>query len=133
MKMFSKKVHGSEKKLSDLELLMAAMDKVIAGEYASIDTSVYVNPAIAEKFNDVILTVKKGNNKFIMRLNNAMMTIGDNSYVKSMFDQVKLQTVSISDMRASSKNIESSIEDISNSVAHIKDNTYEVMKASEKS
>jgi len=131
--MFSKKVHGSETKQSDLELLMVAMDKVIAGEYASIDTSIYMNPAIAEKFNDVILTVKKGNNKFIMRLNNAMMTIGDNSYVKSMFDQVKLQTVSISDMRASSKNIESSIEDISNSVAHIKDNTYEVIKASEQS
>jgi len=131
--MFSKKVHDSEKKRTDLELLMEAMDKVIAGEYASVDASVYLNPAIAEKFNSVILTVKESNNKFIMRLNNAMMSIGDNSYVKSMFDQVKLQTVSIGDMKDSSKNLESSIKDISNSVAHIKDNTYEVIKASEQS
>ena len=131
--MFSKKVHDSEKKRTDLELLMEAMDKVIAGEYASVDASVYLNPAIAEKFNAVILTVKESNNKFIMRLNNAMMSIGDNSYVKSMFDQVKLQTVSIGDMKDSSKNLESSIKDISNSVAHIKDNTYEVIKASEQS
>ena len=131
--MFTKKGQSGEKKLSDMELLMDAMDKVIAGEYASIDSSIYVNPAIAEKFNDVIMTVKKSNNEFIMRLNNAMMSIGDNSYVKSMFDQVKLQTLSIGDMKDSSKNLESSIEDISTSVAHIKANAYEVIKASQQS
>jgi len=131
--MFAKKVKNSEKKLSDLELLTVAMDKVIAGEYASIDSSIFSNPAIAEKFNDVILTVKKSNNQFIMRLNHAMMSIGDNSYVKSMFDQVKMQTLSIGDMKDSSKNLESSIANISNSVAHIKSNTYEVIKASQQS
>jgi len=131
--MFAKKVQNKEKKLSDLELLMVAMDKVIAGECGSVDTSVYLNPAIAEKFNDVILTVKNSNNEYVMRLNDAMMSIGDNSYIKSMFDQVKSQTVLIGDMKDSSKNLESSIKDISNSVAHIKDNTYEVIRASEKS
>ena len=131
--MFAKKALNSEKKLSDLELLMVAMDKVIAGEYASIDSSIFSDSAIAEKFNDVILTVKKSNNQFIMRLNHAMMSIGDNSYVKSMFDQVKMQTLSIGDMQDSSKNLESSIANISNSVAHIKTNTYEVIKASQQS
>jgi len=131
--MFTKKTKDNQKKRSDLDLLMEAMDKVIAGEYASVDTSVYLDPALAQKFNEVILTVKKSNNKFMMRLNYAMMSIGDNSYVKRMFDQVKLQTSSIGEMKDSSMDLESSIKDISNSVAHIKDNTYEVIKASEKS
>lgn len=131
--MFAKKVHDNEKKQDDLELLLSAMDGVIAGEYGYIDTGIYTNPAIAEKFNEVIRAFKNSNNKFVMRLNNSMMAIGDNSYVKTMFDQVNLQTSSISGMKDSSKNLESSIEDISNSVAHIKDNTYEVIKASEQS
>ena len=131
--MFTKKTKDNQKKRSDLDLLMEAMDKVIAGEYASVDTSVYLDPALAQKFNEVILTVKKSNNKFMMRLNYAMMSIGDNSYVKRMFDQVKLQTSSIEEMKDSSMDLESSIKDISNSVAHIKDNTYEVIKASKKS
>lgn len=131
--MFTKKIHSNEKKLDDLELLMSAMDRVIAGEYSYNDTGEYSNPAVAQKFNDLIRAIKESNNKFVMRLNNSMLAIGDNSYVKTMFDQVKLQTSSIKEMKDSSKNLESSIEDISNSVAYIKDNAYEVIKASEQS
>lgn len=131
--MFAKKVKNNEKKSGDLELLLEAMDKVIAGEFGDVDTSVFEDSEVGKKLNDVLRAFKKSNNNFVMRLNNTMLSIGDNSYLKKMFDQLNLQTSSIKEMEASSKNLESSIVNISNSVAHINENASQVLKASEQS
>lgn len=61
---------------------MQAMDGVIGGNYEDIDTSAFQNPAYGEKFNELIHAYKRSNNNFVMRLNQAMGSIGDNSYVK---------------------------------------------------
>ena len=98
--MFGKKTANGYSEEKDLQLLMQAMDGVIGGNYEDIDTSAFQNPAYGEKFNELIHAYKRSNNNFVMRLNQAMGSIGDNSYVKKTLDQVQSQTESIRDMQA---------------------------------
>ena len=82
--MFGKKTANGYSEEKDLQLLMQAMDGVIGGNYEDIDTSAFQNPAYGEKFNELIHAYKRSNNNFVMRLNQAMGSIGDNSYVKKI-------------------------------------------------
>lgn len=131
--MFGKKNAVNNTAEMDLNLLMEAMDRVIAGDYAGVDSSVYANPEHGDKINQMIDAFKKANNKFVMRLNEAMESIGDNSYVKKTMDQVHSQTKSIEEMSTSSQNLEQSINNISQSMAAIRDNTHEMLAMSQNS
>ena len=64
---------------NDLVLLMEAMDGVITGNYEPIDTSGFTDAAVGDKMNQLIEAFKKSNNNFVMRANEAMKSIGDNS------------------------------------------------------
>ena len=104
--MFGKKTANGYSEEKDLQLLMQAMDGVIGGNYEDIDTSAFQNPAYGEKFNELMHAYKRSNNNFVMRLNQAMGSIGDNSYVKKTLDQVQSQTESIRDMENMNNSIQ---------------------------
>ncbi len=112
---------------SDLALLLQSMDAVIGGQFTDIDISGFSNPECGQKLNEVIHAFKRSNNNFVMRLNDAMASIGDNSYVKQTFDQVNSQSESIADMENASRNLELSIGHISENMAHIRENTSEML------
>lgn len=112
---------------SDMELLMQAMDKVIGGQYDDIDVSMFSNPSYGQKLNELIHAFKRSNNNFVMRLNDIMKSIGDNSYVKKTLDQVNSQSASITNMETAGQNLEISIGNISKNMAHIRDNTHEML------
>jgi methyl-accepting chemotaxis protein len=131
--MFKKNNEKGTASNHDMDMLMQAMDQVIDGNYSNIDTSEFSNPQYAEKLNLVIQAFKKSNNNFVMRLNEAMMSIGDNSYVKNTLDQVQSQTESIDEMEESSHNLENSITNISESITHIRDNTHEMLAVTQNS
>ena len=124
--MFGKK-NVKAAKNNDAELLLEVMDNVIAGDFNKVDTSSFSNPVYAEKINDMISTFKKANNNFVMRLNEAMDSIGDNSFVKVTLDQVQSQAEAISDMSKASQNLEDSIVNISGAIEHIRDNTHTML------
>ena len=128
---------GKNKKNSnvshDIDVMMQMMDKVIQGEYDEIDATVFDNPAYGEKLNELIHAFKKSNNNFVMRLNEAMESIGDNSYVKNTLDQVQSQTDSIAEMEEASHNLEESINNISKTVGGIQDNTHEMLAVAQNS
>lgn len=111
----------------DMELLLQAMDGIIGGQFEDIDISGFSNPAYGQKLNDVIHAFKRSNNNYVMRLNDAMGSIGDNSYVKKTFDQVNSQADAIADMETASQNLEISIDHISKNMGHIRDNTHEML------
>lgn len=115
---------------SDLDLLLDALDRIINKDYTPIDPSVFSNPAVGDKYNQVLRAFKTSNNNFVMRLNDSMMHIGDSSFVKNMLDQVDIQNSSIQQMETSSHELENSINSISEEVGHIKDNTEEAIKVS---
>lgn len=125
--MFKKRNSPSSTANPDMELLLQAMDRIIEGQYDDIDISGFTNPIYGQKLNDVLHALKRSNNKFVMRLNNAMASIGDNSYVKQTFDQVNSQAASIADMETASQNLEMSIDHITENMAHIRDNTHEML------
>ena len=127
--MFRNKKTKDAVSANDMALLMEQMDRVIAGDYADADTSIFQDPACADKLNEMIHSFKKSNNNFVMRLNEAMQSIGDNSYVKNTMDQVQSQTKSISEMEKASQGLADSINGISSSMDDIRDNTYEMLAA----
>lgn len=126
--MFGKKKAVTPSANHDMELLMQAMDQIIEEQnYSEIDTSEFDNPAYGQKLNALIHAFKRSNNNFVLRLNEAMASVGDNSYVKNTLDQVQSQTESIAVMQEASQNLENSISNISDGMAHIRDNTHEML------
>ncbi len=130
--MFGRKTTAQEAN-KDRELLLQAMDKMIAGDFSMVSSEGFSDPIYADKLNQIVGAYKKANNNYIMRLNEAMESIGDNSYVKNMLDQVSLQQKSISNMNDSSKVLKDSINNISQAMSDIRDNTHDMLHASQSS
>ena len=117
----------------DKELLLQAMDKMIAGDFSEVSSEGFSDPIYADKLNQIVVAYKRANNNYIMRLNEAMESIGDNSYVKNMLDQVSLQQESITNMNDSSKVLKDSINNISQAMGDIRDNTHDMLHTSQSS
>ena len=115
----------------DIALLMEAMDKIILGDFNDVDTAAFANPQYGEKLNNVIKTFKVAINPVVMRLNDTMETIGDNTLIKSTIDQVQAQTRSIQDMESTSENLESSIAHISGAMGQIQNDTRDILSTSQ--
>ncbi len=129
--MFGKKKVNETTQQQDITLLLEAMDKMIAGDFTAIDTTVYSNPELAEKLNQVIQTYKISNNPIVMRMNEAMAAIGDNTLIKKSIEQVQTQTESIEDMETASMNLEKSINHISEAMGQIQNSTHDILRTSE--
>ena len=131
--MFGKNRTAQDTLGNDRELLLQAMDKIIAGDFSEVSAEGFRDPIYAEKLNQMIGAYKKANNNYIMRLNEAMQSIGDNSYVKNMLDQVYTQQQSITDMNSSSQILKESIGNISDAMGEIRDNTHDMLQVSQSS
>ena len=116
---------------ADVTLLMQSMDQIIAGNFENVDTTVFANPQLGEKLNEVIKTFKYANNPVVMRLNAAMETTGDNTLIKGTIEQVQAQTRSIQDMESASENLEESIAHISQAMGQIQNDTHTILATSQ--
>lgn len=131
--MFKKNKESNMVMEQDMNQLMKAMDAIIGGDYSDTETTEFHNPMYAEKLNQMMHVLKKNNNNYVMRLNDAMGSIGDNSYVKNTLEQVQSQTEYIGEMEKASNNLEQSIANISESMSHIRDNTHEMLAVTQNS
>ena len=136
--MFGKKKVATASGNNDLQILLDVFDKIISGEISHTgdspaDAMLFSDPAVADKFNTVVETYKRFNNNFVMRLNEAMVSIGDNSYVKNMIDEVQSQAQAIGTMGEAGHNLEESINHITSTMADIKDNTHEMLATTQNS
>lgn len=118
---------------NDKQLMMQAMENIINGSFAPIDTSSFTDKAYAEKLNQVLDTFLKANNNFVMRLNESMTAIGDSTIVKKMLDQVSAQNESIQSMNDSSRNLQESLSKISDEAEHIRETTTNTVKITQAS
>ena len=130
--MFKRKSATNEKN-NDKQLLLDAMQQIIDKNYAPVDTASFSDPELAEKFNEVILSLKKTNNIYLMKINHGMELSGDNSCVKKMIEQVTSQSSAIQNMSSASKDFEESIHSISTDVEHIKKDAQEAIEVSQNS
>ena len=85
--MFSKK-QKSNVLDEDKKLLLEAMERAIAGDYSQVDASLFHDPEVASKYNEVLKATVKNYNYLVMRLNDSMTRIGDSSCVKNMIEEV---------------------------------------------
>lgn len=130
--MFSKK-QKSNVLDEDKKLLLEAMERAIAGDYSQVDASLFHDPEVASKYNEVLKATVKNYNYLVMRLNDSMTRIGDSSCVKNMIEEVNSQTSAINDMRGASQDLGDSIQNIQIAVQDIQQNTHKVLQASEES
>lgn len=79
----------------------------------------------------MLFSMKQINNPVVMRLNETMSIIGDNSLMKDTFEQVESQTMSIKHMENASLNLEDSIDNISSAMGNIRDNTHNIIEVSQ--
>ncbi len=130
--MFGKK-KAPQKENTDITLLKEAMRKIVAGDFHDVSTEGYEDPELPDLLNQTMYAYRKFNNNFIMRLNEAMEAIGDNSYVKNLLDQVTSQSHDIEAMEDASRNLEDSIGNISAYMGEIRNNIHTMLAASENS
>lgn len=129
--MLKRKINKDTILQQDVTHLLQAMDQIIAGDFHEVDTAVFSNPELGEKVNQMLRACKLSNNPIVMRLNEAMDAIGDNTLIKKSIEQVQVQTESIKDMENASTNLEKSINQISEAMGQIQNSTHDILKTSE--
>lgn len=129
--MFGKKKEQHVLSDHDAQLLLDSIDNIISGGFDDINPADFDNSVIGGKLNSMLFSMKQINNPVVMRLNETMSIIGDNSLMKDTFEQVESQTMSIKHMENASLNLEDSIDNISSAMGNIRDNTHNIIEVSQ--
>lgn len=129
--MFVKKKEQHVLSDHDAQLLLDSIDNIISGGFDDINPADFDNSVIGGKLNSMLFSMKQINNPVVMRLNETMSIIGDNSLMKDTFEQVESQTISIKHMENASLNLEDSIDNISSAMGNIRDNTHNIIEVSQ--
>ena len=129
--MFGKKKEQHVLSDHDAQLLLDSIDNIISGGFDDINPSDFDSSVIGGKLNSMLFSMKQINNPVVMRLNETMSIIGDNSLMKDTFEQVESQTMSIKHMENASLNLEDSIDNISSAMGNIRDNTHNIIEVSQ--
>lgn len=129
--MFGKKNEQHVLSDHDAQLLLDSIDNIISGGFDDINPSDFDSSVIGGKLNSMLFSMKQINNPVVMRLNETMSIIGDNSLMKDTFEQVESQTMSIKHMKNASLNLEDSIDNISSAMGNIRDNTHNIIEVSQ--
>ena len=128
--MFRKKTEENLLPEGDVRRMIEAIDNIASGDFNEIDATDFNNPLYADKLNSMLKAVKQVNNPVVMRLNETMEILGDNTLIKDTLNQVETQTKSIQHMENASQHLESSIENISMAMGHIRDNAHDIISVS---
>ena len=129
--MFGKKKEQHVLSDHDAQLLLDSIDNIISGGFDDINPVDFDSSVIGGKLNSMLFSMKQINNPVVMRLNETMSIIGDNSLMKDTFEQVESQTMSIKHMQNASLNLEDSIDNISSAMGNIRDNTHNIIEVSQ--
>ncbi|MBS7061064.1 MAG: CZB domain-containing protein [Eubacterium sp.] len=129
--MFGKKKEQHVLSDHDAQLLLDSIDNIISGGFDDINPEDFDSSVIGGKLNSMLFSMKQINNPVVMRLNETMSIIGDNSLMKDTFEQVESQTMSIKHMQNASLNLEDSIDNISSAMGNIRDNTHNIIEVSQ--
>ena len=115
----------------DAVQILDTIDKIIAGNFSGVNPVDFNNPEYGEKLNKMLHVFTEVNNPVVMRLNETMGVIGDNTLIKNTLEQVESQTKSIQHMENSSQHLENSIENISDAMGDIRTNTHKILSVSQ--
>lgn len=86
----------------DLNLLLERINGIREGNLSYAKADDFENPENAKAINEMIDAIVYRNNHFLVRINDAMHRIADNSSVKKMLDEINAQTEPIKIVEQSS-------------------------------
>ncbi len=112
----------------DIRRLNECMAEVSKGHFDKIDVSMFHNTELGENFNSMLAGIKKSNNEFVMRMNEAMEEIGDSSVVKNMMEQVNTQRSVVDSIHVSGSELEKSVSNVQFAVQGIQERSEEVLQ-----
>ena len=76
---------------NDLERLKEAMKRYAEGDFEPENVAAYEDPEVARAFNDMVAKDMERNNRFLARINDAQLRIGDSSCMKAMLEEIANQ------------------------------------------
>ena len=123
----------SEASNKDKELLFEVMDRMIAGDFSTVSAEGFEDPLYAKKLNEIVHSFKVANNNYVMRLNETMESISDNSFAKNTLDQIDIQKQGVTEMSASGENLGQCIGKVTRHMGEISDSTKDMLDISKKS
>ena len=103
----------------DRAKLLELMKNAAAGSLDAVPAGTFHDEELARSFNDMLLGMKKANNVFVMRMNEAMVQIGDSSVVKNMMEQVNSQRGVVETIHESGSELEKSVSNVQYAVQEI--------------
>ena len=123
--MFGKKVDFAGE---DLKKLLEYMKKAIDGDMSAVEASEFHDPEIAPCYNELMQSMFRANNIFVMRMNEAMIKIGDSSVVKNMIEKVNEQAQIVATIPTSGQELEKSITRVQDAVSNIQSSSHDVIE-----
>ncbi len=102
-------------KMTDTERLRTAMEEVETNKFLPLDPSTFDDPSLAVTFNRMLDIMARKNNEFLIRLNDAMSRIGNNSNVKNLMDDLESQQESLKQLLDARQSLSFSMKKIEDS------------------
>lgn len=90
---------------NDMERLINAMNQLKDRNFKEIDDSVFENAEAADAYNEMLDSIMKYNNHYLMRINDAMIRIADNSRVKEMLTRIIARKDAIESLRETNESL----------------------------
>lgn len=112
---------------ADKEVLISYMQRIAKGDFTLATEEEFGDKALASEINSMIAGIKKGNNVFVMRMNEAMTKIGDSSVVKNMMEKVDEQAAIVETIHSSGSELEKSITNVQYAAQEIQEHSREVL------
>lgn len=95
---------------TDLSRLLSAMGELGNLRFQPVDEEAFEDKEIASAFNNMLRGIVESNNHFLMRINDAQIRIADNTSVKNLIEQVKMQKEPIDNMKMASEYLRTNIQ-----------------------
>ena len=113
---------------SDKEKLIGYLEQIAKGDYSFASEDDFVDKSLADRINSMIVGIKKQNNVFVMRMNEAMTKIGDSSVVKNMMEKVNEQAEIVGSIHESGNELGKSITNVQYAAQEIQNHSRDVLK-----
>lgn len=110
----------------DNKRLLSLMCSAANNDMSLVSEGEFHDPELAKAYNEMIKSMFKANNVFVMRMNEAMTEIGDSSVVKNMIEEVNSQKEVVSTIHSSGAELDHSVSNVQNAVENIKHSSQNV-------
>lgn len=117
----------------DMEYLKETFQKSLDENYAFVDCSKLHDSMVGELYNKSIGKLLNQNNGYVLRLNESMQLVGNATIIENMLESVEVQNHALEQMKQTSQNLGTAINNISSVVQDVTCNVNNAVEVSKNS